>query len=84
MEEALRELLKELVGSWTGLIDQETIIHLIEALLEIPLFGQTVEDAIRQLLDVDVAVDEDCLHLAVSTPDLTPNEPLPVMVSEKR
>ena len=32
------------------------------------------------MLDVDLAVSEDCLHLAVSTPDLKPAEPLPVMV----
>ena len=32
------------------------------------------------MLDVDLAVSEDCLHLAVSTPDLKPTEPLPVMV----
>ena len=32
------------------------------------------------LIDVNLSVDEDCLHLAVSTPDLAPKEPLPVMV----
>ena len=31
--------------------------------LKVPLYGETVEDAIRDLLDVDVSVDEDCLHL---------------------
>jgi len=80
VEGALRELLNDLIGSWSGLIDLETIIRLIEALLEVPLYGETVEDAIRDLLDVDVSVDEDCLHLAVSTPDLNPDKPLPVMV----
>ena len=58
---------------------QETIIHLIEALLEVPLYGQTVSDVIRDLLDVDLSINEDCLHLAVSTPNLNPEKPLPVM-----
>ena len=79
VEDALDELLSE-IGPWTGLIDLETIIHLLEALLEVPLYGQTVENVIRDLLDVDLSVAEDCLHLAVSTPDLEPPELLPVMV----
>jgi len=32
-------------------------------LFKVPLYGETVEDAIRDLLDVDVSVKEDCLHL---------------------
>ena len=35
VEDALRELLSDLIGSWSGLIDLETIIGLIEALLEV-------------------------------------------------
>ena len=35
VEGALRELLNDLIGSWSGLIDLETIIRLIEALLEV-------------------------------------------------
>lgn len=78
VEDALKELLDDLVGPIAG-IGTETIIHLIEALLEIPLFGETVTNVIRNLLDVDVSVDEDCLHLAVSTPNLKPDKLLPVM-----
>ena len=79
VQDALEELLSDL-GPWTGLIDLKTIVHLLEALLEVPLYDQTVENVLRDLLDVDLAVDEDCLHLAVSTPHLEPTEPLPVMV----
>ena len=35
VEDALRELLSDLIGSWSGLIDLEIIIRLIEALLEV-------------------------------------------------
>lgn len=79
VEDALRELLNDLVGPIAGL-GTETIIRLIEALLEIPLYGEMVSDVIRQLLDVDVSVNEDCLHLAVSTPRLTQDNLLPVML----
>ena len=47
VEDALRELLSDLIGSWSGLIDLETIIHLIEALFEIPFYGETVADVVR-------------------------------------
>ena len=38
VEDALRELLSDLIGSWSGLIDLEIIIRLIEALLEVLFF----------------------------------------------
>ena len=37
-------------------------------------------NVIQDLIDVNLSVDEDCLHLAVSTPNIEPAEPLPVMV----
>ena len=48
-------------------------------MLEVPLYGQTVSDVIEDLLDVSLSIAEDCLHLAVSTPDINPEKPLPVM-----
>ena len=55
-------------------------IELLEALFETPLIGHQVSDVLRTLLDEELSVSEDCLHLAVSTPELKPSEPLPVMV----
>ena len=68
------------MGSWTDLFDLHNLISLLEALLEIDLYGRLVDDVLQDLIDVSLSVDEDCLHLAVSTPSLEPNEPLPVMV----
>ena len=55
-------------------------IELLEALFETPLIGHQVSDVLRTLLDEELSVSEDCLHLAISTPELKPSEPLPVMV----
>lgn len=52
------------------MISVADVLVLLEAMLETPLFGLTVSDVINNLLDVDLAVDEECLHLAVSTPVL--------------
>ena len=55
-------------------------IELLEALFETPLIGHQVSDVLRTLLDEELSVSEDCLHLAISTPELKPSEGLPVMV----
>jgi hypothetical protein len=40
VEEAIKEILEEQLGIWSGLIDINILIHLVEALLEYPLIGK--------------------------------------------
>ena len=42
VDEVLHEVLADIIGSWTGLIDLQTIIELLEALFETPLIGENV------------------------------------------
>ena len=69
-EDALKELLDDLLGIWGNLVDPEILLGLVEGLLEVDLIGHPVADVIRDLLDVELSVAEDCLHLAVSTPQI--------------
>ena len=48
----------------------DTVIVVLEDMFEIQVAGLTVAEVIEELLDVSLAVEEDCLHLAVSTPRL--------------
>ena len=70
VEDAVDEILGDLLGIWGNLVPDETLLELVEALLEKPLIGERVDEVLRDILDVEVSVQEDCLHLAVSTPSL--------------
>lgn len=59
-----------------GFLDLVTlvVIEFLEAFLEVDMSG-TIDDVLHDWLDVDLAVSEECLHLAVNTPvDLTQGE----------
>ena len=44
---ALGEILNETVGSWTDLFDLHSLINLLEALLEVDLYGRLVDDVLQ-------------------------------------
>ena len=44
---ALGEILNETVGSWTDLFDLHNLIDLLEALLEVDLYGRLVDDVLQ-------------------------------------
>ena len=44
---ALGEILNETVGSWTDLFDLHNLINLLEALLEVDLYGRLVDDVLQ-------------------------------------
>ncbi len=46
----------------------DDVIALLGALLNADLTGMTVGDLFQDVLDITLAVDEDCLHVSVSTP----------------
>ena len=48
VDEVLHEVLADIIGSWTGLIDLQTIIELLEALFETPLIGENVGQVISK------------------------------------
>ena len=48
----------------------EILLRIIGDLLETEVVGLTVAEVLENLLDVEVSVSEECLHLAVSTPVL--------------
>ena len=78
-EDALKELLEESLNAWLPNIAFDIVLQLLEDLFELPLLHRPVNDVVKEMLDVDLSVAEDCLHLAVSTPNLNPEKPLPVM-----
>ena len=73
------------VGGVAGsLIPPDALVRMMSDLLETPMVNETVGQVLEQLLDIQISVDEQCLHLAVSTPSL-PSTPsaadlLPVLV----
>ena len=46
-EVALQEILDQVVGSWTELFDLHNLINLLEALLEVDLYGRLVDDVLQ-------------------------------------
>ena len=66
--------LEALLGSLDlgGDIPVDVLLGVLETFLEAPsgLFAKnnTVRDVLHTWLDIDLSMDEDCLHLAVSTP----------------
>ena len=46
------------------------LVDIMEAILDIDTNGKDGYQFFKDLLDVDLSFDEDCLHLAVSTPKL--------------
>lgn len=46
----------------------ESVLILLEDMFEVPVAGLTVGVVVNELLDVDLSMEEDCLHLAISTP----------------
>ena len=46
------------------------LVDIMEAILNIDTNGKDGYQFFKDLLDVDLSFDEDCLHLAVSTPKL--------------
>ena len=46
------------------------MLTLLEDLLQTPVKQMTVGQIILDLVDINIEVEEDCLHLAVSTPRL--------------
>ena len=59
------------VGGVAGsVIPPDALIRMMEDLLETPMVNQTVGQVLEDILDIQISVDEQCLHLAVSTPQL--------------
>ena len=60
------------------------LLQVVEIITELPPGTlsptKTIHEVAHEWLDIDLSVAEDCLHLAVSTPQLSSNKPLlPVM-----
>ena len=53
-----------------GLIGVNAVLTLLEDLLMTPMKQTTLGEVILDLVDIELDVAEDCLHLAVSTPRL--------------